>query len=225
MSPLVAAGIGGLLAAAAFVAGLAALRRGRRLGACTGLLGALTLGLASALLAALAAGVAGYSALTREELAATVRTVPLTEGEFEAHFEFPGGRRARYRLAGDQLAVEARILKWHPWANLLGLHTAYELDRVAGRYARLADEQSRPRTVYALGPDRRVDLFAWAEGLAWLSPLVDARYGSGSFRAATRPARYEIRVSTSGLLIREVPGGGGVAGPTAGRRGSPESGS
>ncbi len=76
-------------------------------------------------------------------------------------------------------------------------------DRVAGRYEAVADERSRPRTVYALGPPRAVDVFAAARRFK-LAPLVDAQYGSASFVAATRPARFQVLVSTSGLLIRPV---------------------
>jgi hypothetical protein len=35
--------------------------------------------------------------------------------------------------------------------------------------------------------------------------VVDAEYGSATFIAADRPALFEVRVSTTGLLIREVP--------------------
>ena len=37
-----------------------------------------------------------------------------------------------------------------------------------------------------------------------LGPLVDAEYGSATFVAATRPATFEVRVSTTGLLARPV---------------------
>ena len=36
-----------------------------------------------------------------------------------------------------------------------------------------------------------------------LAPLVDAQYGSASFVPVTRPTELEVRVSTTGLLIRE----------------------
>ncbi len=195
----------GLAGAGLAVAGIAAARRRRLASGGAALLGALVLLLAGALCATVAAGLQGYRALTHEALAATVHTRPLGPQRFEARFVFPDGREARYELAGDQVAVEARILKWHPWANLLGLHTAYELDRVSGRYAALADEQTRPRTVHALGRERPVDLFAWRQRLAWLAPLVDAEYGSGTFTRADAGATYEVRVSTTGLLVRRVP--------------------
>jgi hypothetical protein len=35
-----------------------------------------------------------------------------------------------------------------------------------------------------------------------LAPLVDAEYGSGTFVGAERLGRFDVMVSTSGLLIR-----------------------
>ena len=166
---------------------------------------ALALLAGGALCAVVAVGLQGYRALTREDLAATVHTTPVGPQSFEARIVLPDGSEANYRLAGDQFAVEARILKWHPWANLLGLHTAYELDRVTGRYVDLEDERQRPRTVFPLSPEHRVDLFAWRARLPWLAPLVDAEYGSSTFTRGDLPARYEVRVSTTGLLVREIP--------------------
>jgi hypothetical protein len=155
-----------------------------------------------ALAATLRLAVVGYRALTREEVAATVRTRRIGDREFGATFRFADGREASYRLAGDALYVDAHIVKWHPWANILGLHTAYELDRVAGRFSVLEEEQRRPRTVYSVASPRTVDIFALAERFPRLSPLVDAEYGSATFIPAAEGGEYELRVSTSGLLFR-----------------------
>ena len=173
-------------------------------GAVRGLVGLLLIALA-ALAGAIAVGLQGYRALTLETLAATVTTEPVGPQRFRATIVFPDRRIAMYELAGDALYVDAHILKWHPFVNLLGLHTAYELDRVAGRYNEVAEERARPHTVFSLTRSRPVNLFVIARrGL--LGPLVDAEYGSAAFIAATRPARYEVRVSTTGLLMRYVPG-------------------
>ncbi len=133
-----------------------------------------------------------------------VRTEPLGPNRFRAQFRFPDGREVAYTLNGNQLYVDARILKWHPWANIFGLHTAYELDRVAGRYQDLTQEQQQPRTVQSLAPERQVDLFGLRQRYALLNPLLDADYGSATFAAADSPAQYEVRVSTTGLLIRKL---------------------
>lgn len=144
----------------------------------------------------------GYRAFTREEVAAVVETRPTGPQRFDATFRFPGGRTATYHLNGEELYVDAHILKWKPIANILGLHTAYELDRVAGRFTRLGDEQSSPRTVFSLAEEKPVDMFDLRRRLLLFRPLVDAEYGSATFILANRPASYEVRVSISGLLIR-----------------------
>lgn len=193
-----------VLGVAMLIAAGAALRRRRPLRMSSRLLLALVFLAGSAASGAVALGVQGYRALTHEELAATVRTEPLGPNRFRAQFRFPDGRETSYTLNGNQLYVDARILKWHPWANIFGLHTVYELDRVAGRYIDLTQEQTQPRTVQSLAPERKVDLFGLRQRYALLSPLLDADYGSATFAAADSPAQYEVRVSTTGLLIRKL---------------------
>ncbi len=56
-------------------------------------------------------------------------------------------------------AMPTEFIKRKPLANIFGLHTAYELDRVAGRYHAIEQERSAPRTVYRLKQERSVDLF------------------------------------------------------------------
>lgn len=156
-----------------------------------------------ALAATVAVGTSGYLALTRETSAASVQVQPIGPQHYSAIVRFPDGRSQSFDLAGDEIYVDARILKWKPVANLLGLHTAYELDRIAGRYHSLADERAAPRTVYALGLDRPVDMFSLRRRYVMLEPLLDAEYGSASFVPVTRPAEFDVRVSTTGVLIRE----------------------
>jgi len=185
--------------------GLAALLRWRPLSfVIRTLTGALLITL-GALAGAVAIGIQGYRALTHEVVAARIVVQPGSSPQrFTATFHFPGGRTAKYEIAGDEIYVDAHILKWTSHANFIGLHTVYELDRVSGRYHALKDERGAERTVHALGPERPVDLFALRRRYAFLSSLLDAEYGSATFVPVTRPAELELRVSTSGLLLREV---------------------
>lgn len=181
---------------------IGAFRRRRFLGGTAGtLLGLLLLALA-ALFAAISLGTQGYRALTREVTAATVTVYPMGGQRFEAMFEFPDGREVTYALAGDQLYVDAHILKWKPIANLLGLHTAYELDRVGGRYEALDDERAAERTVYSLKEEKPLDVFPLRQRFTFFAPLLDAEYGSATFTGVDTARVYEVRVSTTGLLIR-----------------------
>jgi hypothetical protein len=165
--------------------------------------GALFLALA-ALAATLSISTQGYRALTMEEVAATVTTVPTGPRSFQAYVEFADGREETFAVAGDQLLVDAHILKWRSLANILGIHTQYELDRLTGRYIDLEDERTLPRTVHSLKTEKPADLFELASRYSLLALLVDTEYGSATYIEVRRPARFEVRVSTTGLLIREV---------------------
>ena len=148
-------------------------------------------------------GVQGYRGFSREDVAARILVRPTGPQHFTATVRLPDGHESTFAIAGDELSVEAHILKWKPLANRLGLHTAYELDRIAGRYRDVRQERAAARTVYPLGAGRTFDLFDLRQRYAWLGPFLDVEYGSGTFVSVTRPATLEVRVSTSGLLIRE----------------------
>jgi len=187
-----------------FVVAIRAVRSRRWLGSTgSGLSGALLLSLA-ALSATLGVSTQGYRALTLEEVAATITTVPTGPRAFQAFVQFADGRDTTLHVLGDQLMVDAHILKWRPLANVLGVHTWYELDRLSGRYVDIGDERSRPRTVHSLKTDKPRDLFLLAQRYTLLALLVDTEYGSATYMEVTRPARFEVRVSTTGLLVREV---------------------
>jgi len=183
---------------------VAAFRRGRGLsGGIETLTGLLMLAIAFGL-GAVGVGMRSYRALNSEQTAATMFVSSEGRQEFDVRFEFPDGTSSSYRLAGDQLYVDARILKWHPLANILGLQTAYQLDRVAGRYQAFEDEANRPRTVFELGESEPVDLFALVQRFPFLASVVDAEYGSASFVPVVEDGIWQLRVSPTGLLIRRL---------------------
>jgi hypothetical protein len=187
-----------------FLATAAALRQRRYLGTLLrGLTALALLGLAG-LVGTLGLAVQGYRALTHEEAAVTVRVEPTGPKQFKAWLRFADGRQMSYDLAGDELYVDAHILKWKPLVNILGLHTAYELDRIAGRYTDVVEERSAIRTVHTLAQDKPLNLFDLRRRYTLLSPLLDADYGSATFIMANEPIELEVRVSTSGLLVRRT---------------------
>jgi len=192
----------GLLGLALLIATAVALRHGHMLRAVYRLaLSTALIGLGS-LFATIVAGTIGYHALTHEDLAATVEVQPLGPQTFRAIIHLPDGQITTQTIDGDEFYVDAHILKWKPIGNIMGLHTVYSLDRFGGRYLSLTDERSAPRTVYGLKQDRPFDLFDLRRRYKMLAPLVDAEYGSASFITVDRPQELEVRVSTTGLLIR-----------------------
>ena len=200
----IAAIILGLLGAILMIAGIVALMRARPLRFALRTLAGLLLLSIGMLAGTIAIGTQGYLALTREDVAARLFVQPHGPQRFAAVVRFLDGHQATFELAGDEIYVDAHIIKWKPLANLLGLHTVYELDRVGGRYHAIEEERSAVRTVYSLAQDRPVDLFGLRRRYALLGVLLDAEYGSATFIPVTGPAEFEVRVSTTGLLIREA---------------------
>jgi hypothetical protein len=204
-SPLFIAGaVFGLIGLLQIAAGFIVLFRRQPVGFLVRILIGLAVTAVGALATTVAVGIHGYQAFTRETVAARISVTPSGPQRFDARVKFADGREAGFVIAGDELYVDAHILKWKPLANLLGVHTAYELDRIAGRYRSVEQERKAIRTVYPLAVPKVLDLFDLRGKYAWLAPLVDAEYGSASFVPVTRPAELEVRVSTTGLLIREA---------------------
>lgn len=198
----------GLVGVALCLAGVVALLRARPLRFALRTLSGLLLLALGMLAGTLALGVHGFQALTHEALAARLVVQPTGAQRYTARVRFPDGRESSFELAGDEILVDAHILKWRPLANLLGLHTAYQLDRISGRYRDIEQERSAPRTVYPLSAVALVDLVSLRRRFPGLGRLFDAEYGSAAYVPVTGPAQLELRVSTTGLLLREAPSEG-----------------
>jgi len=156
---------------------------------------------AGAVLALLALGIEGMKALTKEEAAARIKVVPTGLQRYDATVTFPDGRVQTYDLAGDDIYIDGHIVKWTALANMLGLHTSYRLDRIAGRYRAIEQETTARRTVYSIGAPAMVDLVALGRRLP-LRDFFDAEYGSASYVPVSEPRELDLMVSTTGLLLR-----------------------
>jgi hypothetical protein len=185
----------------------AAVRRFRRRRVMGGLVSgasALVLLLLSACAALIAINLRTYQRLTFEQPAGELQLARTGEREFNAVLSYPSGEHANFALRGDEWQIDARVLKWHAFANMLGFDSAYRLERISGRYTRVEDEVAQPRTVYALHPPQRLDLWDLVHRYpAWL-PWMDAKYGSATFLPMADGALYEIKVSQSGLVARPL---------------------
>ena len=146
-----------------------------------------------------------YARLTYEQ--------PVAEIVFEARgpqnyhatlTRMPGGEMQIFVLAGDEWQLDARVLKWQGWANLLGLDAQYRLERVAGRYRDIEQERHAPRTVYSLSENPGVDLWKLSTQYPRWLPFVDAVYGSATYMPMAEGARYQVSLTQSGLIARPL---------------------
>ncbi len=118
--------------------------------------------------------------------------------------QIPSGEMQMFILAGDEWQLDARVLKWQGWANLLGLDAQYRLERVSGRYRGIEQERNHERTVYGLSENPGVDLWVLSTRYPQWLPFVDAVYGSATYLPMADGARYEVKMTQSGLLARPV---------------------
>ncbi|HEY2560470.1 MAG TPA: hypothetical protein VGI48_12230 [Caldimonas sp.] len=193
----------GILGLAAAVSAFLALLRARLFRFVFRALAALMLLAAGSVLGFVSLGIQGMRALTNEEIAARIHVAPTAPQRYEATLTFPDGRVERYDLAGDDIYIDGHIVKWTSLGNMLGLQTSYRLDRISGRYRALEQENTMPRTIYAIGTPSFIDLVALGSRLP-LADFFDAEYGSATYIPVSGPADLELKVSTSGLLLRNV---------------------
>jgi hypothetical protein len=165
---------------------------------------ALVLILLSAVAALIAVNLLTYQRLSFEQPAGELQLTRTGDREFNAVLTYPSGEHANFALRGDEWQIDARVLKWHAFANLVGFDSAYRLDRIGGRYTRLEDERSQPRSVYSLNQPQRVDLWDLVHRYHSWVPWMDALYGSATFLPMADGALYEIKVSQSGLVARPL---------------------
>lgn len=191
------AGVAGLVSASRRLAAGRLIGAGARAGTGAGLLAL------AALLAGIGLNLATYERLTHEQEVGTLSVQALGAGEYLVGLALDGESRSRtFRLRGDEWRLEARVLKWHGWANLLGMDAHFRLERLSGRYRSAERERTAPRTVHALADPAGLDLWRLArERPGWI-PGLDARYGSAVFLPLADGVSYRVAMTQSGLVAR-----------------------
>jgi hypothetical protein len=143
-----------------------------------------------------------YQRLTHEQAGATLTFRLVAERHYALELETSDGGFRALDVRGDEWQLDARVLKWSGIGVVLGLDTRWRLERIAGRYRDVTLEQEAPRTVHDLAPPAAgLDLWGLAQRNPWL-PFVDATYGSATYLPLADGARYEVRISSTGLLAR-----------------------
>lgn len=149
--------------------------------------------------------IASYKQLIAEKDIATIDFKKLGQQHYLATFTHNELGTKEYELFGDQWQLDSRVFKWSPAALKLGFETGYRLDRLSGRYLSLQDERSLPRQVYAFPSNKYgIDLWLWVNALDTRIGFVDARFGSGVFLPMVDQGRYQISLTTNGLIARPL---------------------
>ncbi len=107
------------------------------------------------------------------------------------------------RLQGDEWEMSARVQKWKPWANVLGLDATYTLDQISNKYSDAARASGKPITTCDLGgPAPAVNTWVPKSWLFWIlnhSYVEDRHFGSAAYMPLADGAVYTTVMTQSGL--------------------------
>ncbi len=143
-----------------------------------------------------------YQRLTQEQTVAELTFARISERHFRAVLRESEGQNREFDLVGDEWQLDARVLKWHAWAQVLGMQPRYRLERIQGRYRDVRQEKTARRSVYDLAVEAEFDLWEWLQNVQPQWRWVDTVYGSSAYLPMLDGASYTVSLSTTGLVAR-----------------------
>ncbi|MEE8380025.1 MAG: hypothetical protein V3R49_06595, partial [Gammaproteobacteria bacterium] len=101
-----------------------------------------------------------YQRLTYENDIADVLVRKLAKQKFQLVLIYPSGDAIEaepkyYSVHGDEWQLDTRIIKWKSWANVIGLDSYYQLERLSGRYTNVEQANSVPPSAHQLTGEQR----------------------------------------------------------------------
>lgn len=135
---------------------------------------------------------AAHVTATRIENAPHTLSVELTLYDDDGRTE----SRRVYQVEGDRWVLQANILEFKHWVNILGVHSGYKVTRLYGQYS-----DGTPPTqhhIFLNGGDD--DFFQSMQNHSWwTAPVIRAAYGNAVIAA---PGEYEVYISQDAIKAR-----------------------
>jgi len=116
-----------------------------------------------------------------------------------------GGEPEYYSLNGDEWQLDTRIIKWKSWANVIGLDSYYQLERLSGRYSKIEQANNTSPSAHQLTGDQRgMSIWKLKNLMKSKLPFLDAYYGQSVFVPMRDGAKFSVSLSQTGLVVRPV---------------------
>lgn len=206
-----------------------AIFRGRVFKALRGVSGGAFLIMLAALISMFALNIQSYGRLTWERPIATVSVAEIAPRSYDVTVAESGRPAHIYQVEGDQWQLDARVITWKPWANILGLNAQYELQRLWGRHIR--GERRNTAAAVDLQQERPgIDVLFLSSQMGKYAFLQEREFGSAVYMPLADGAVYEVKISQKALVVdpkntiaeQAVNGGGLEAEPPPGDEPEPE---
>lgn len=142
-----------------------------------------------------------YATTDQSVVVSKIDVAKISDQVFELHIvpsSAPESSR-RYIVYGDQFRIDSVVGVWKPLLSRLNIPSRVYFDRLSGRYKKISDEHSKPRTVISLrssifGVESLTDLI-----IDWVG--VDFVYGSSAFMPLKDGISYDLSVSNDHIFI------------------------
>ncbi len=185
------------------VMGIRRFLRGKILSASIQSLSGVSLLLIGLLFLSIATNLYSYDRLTYEKDIAELSFTQLGEQEFRVKITYTNQNKTDgFMINGDEWQIDARVIKWHGWAQLAGFNAQYRLQRLSGRYSDIDDELHKPRSVYSLEQKDNIDYWQLINNYKKWLPWIDAHYGSATYLPMSDKTTYTVSLTQSGLIAR-----------------------
>jgi len=203
-------GVVGVIGLAFALSGLGWMFRGRPFKGGRGVLGGGVFMAVAAIVALIGLNVQTYHRLGEaQRQVATIQfqeTAPRTFNVTLTEFNDDGATGAvrNFTTTGDDWMLRARVLRWKPWATVLGLDAQYRLDRFDSSYRDIAEARATPPSVEDLRPVRRtgLDFLPVVETVGKWVPLVDTpEHGQAVYWPMADGAIYRVNITAQGQLL------------------------
>lgn len=141
-----------------------------------------------------------YRALTKEREVVTISFESTGyPDEYVATLIYPGGDTVRHELTGDEWEIRARVIRFRPFANMLGYDSIYRLDRLTSGFERA--EGVTEVIVRRLSEDPGLDVHRLAEARGAQLGMTTIPYGSGVYNLMEDGLAYRVFINQSGLTM------------------------
>ncbi len=113
-------------------------------------------------------------------------------------------------IEGDQWQLDASFIKWTGLGVMLGFDSRYRLDRLSGRYRRVAEQNANPILAHDISPEavfNALENSVFIESGAFfekLNPLIDTVFGSSVYMDINTDDIYNIYRTEDALIVKST---------------------
>ncbi|GGY82163.1 multidrug transporter [Marinobacter zhanjiangensis] len=143
-----------------------------------------------------------YQALSHMETVGSLSVEAVGEQTWRVRLDQPGASAQSWTINGDEWQLDARIIRFGGPFGWLGVKPGYRLEHISGRYRSREAERNGNHRVGIVGDQSWPDL--WQLDQTWNLPFLKGTLGSASYRPLRDGARYDIRLSSGGLVTVPV---------------------